>query len=129
MGIEFNPVISDENTGYWEVPDDARRNPDAFELSLSSSNGLDLLETIGFTESYPEAPQPIDAFAARVTAALRKSIDAPSPEIPVHVDKAPGRVTVIDLGRDEGYINRRLYDLSMLIQKSRRIGATHISWG
>ncbi len=38
-------------------------------------------------------------------------------------------MTVVHVGRDEGYIEKRLGDLAALIQRSRAIGATHIGWG
>jgi hypothetical protein len=32
-------------------------------------------------------------------------------------------------GRAEGYVERRLADLTALVQTSVQVGATHIGWG
>ena len=38
-------------------------------------------------------------------------------------------MTIVHIGRAEGYVERRLSDLARAIQRSRTIGATHFSWG
>ena len=38
-------------------------------------------------------------------------------------------MTTIFLGRAEGYIERRLYDLAELIQRSSALNPTHFGWG
>jgi len=44
-------------------------------------------------------------------------------------EREPGRMTIIHIGRDEGYIERKLGALMKAIRRGREIGATHFSWG
>lgn len=98
-------------------------------FELSNANASDLLSILGFEDLWSAPPEPIAAFLGRLTAALRNSTGRPSVEIPVTVDQAPGRLTVFDCGRVEGYLNRRLHELAILVQQSREAGATHVGWG
>ncbi|MGH7152976.1 MAG: hypothetical protein ACREF3_03530 [Acetobacteraceae bacterium] len=43
-------------------------------------------------------------------------------------DVAFGRITVVHCGRREGYVEQRLGDLAILIQRGRAAGATHVGW-
>ena len=53
--------------------------------------------------------------------------------VPRHFDGAhltlPGASNIIHIGRNEGYIERKLGALMTAIQRGREIGATHFSWG
>ena len=64
-----------------------------------------------------------------MTAALRRHLGKRSPEPPTVEDAQPGRMTIIHIGRNEGYIERKLGALITAIQRGREIGATHFSWG
>ncbi|ACB97270.1 hypothetical protein [Beijerinckia indica] len=123
MSISFNAFHQKDNAFHFvDLPDD-------IELCLSSANGTDLLNTLGIEDSCSSAPWPIEAFRALVTVARRKRLDYRSPEIPTTAHQEPGHAMVIDCGRSEGYIERRLEDLSDFLNESREAGATHIGWG
>jgi len=64
-----------------------------------------------------------------VTAALRRHLGQRSPEVAPAGHAEPGKMKMIHLGCGEGYIGRRLGDLTGLVQRSRLAGATHIGWG
>ncbi|HUZ92085.1 MAG TPA: hypothetical protein VMU78_09330, partial [Methylocella sp.] len=119
----------DGNTAHWIVPSEARKDPDAFSLSLSSGNAMDLLLALGLSDTYSEEPWPLAAFANLVTEALRRHLGQRSPELPTVVKHEPGKMRITHLGRPEGYIEQRLIELSALLQRSREAGATHIGWG
>jgi len=112
-----------------------RRNGDKFasvltdedaQLDLSNANGRDVLEARGI-EDICDA-WPIACFRAVLTVARRKRLGHRSPEIPFTEDREPGRMLVIDCGRDEGYIERRLEALSILVNRAFEAGATHVAW-
>ncbi len=123
MSINFN-VYRETTTGF-----DLVDVPDQLEVSVSSANGRDLLHALGIEQTCSDDPWPIHCFRALITVARRKRLDHQSPEIPVTEHVTPGRCTFIDCGRPEGYIERRLCDLSHLLNHSVEAGATHIGWG
>ena len=124
MTVSFYPYVFDAVAERYVL---AGAENGTFELS--NANAFDLLSILGFEDLWSAPPQPIATFLGRLTAALRKSTGRPSAEIPVTVDQATGRLTVIDCGRAEGYLNRRLHELAILVQQSREAGATHVGWG
>jgi hypothetical protein len=128
MSICFMPYVHDANRDIWTFPSAARADPDAFEFSVSSANGADLLLAIGLAPE-PDGIMPIDAFSGLLSAALRRHLYQRSPELSVCVDAQPGRITLIDLGRPEGYIEQRLGELMRMVQTGRAAGATHFGWG
>jgi len=97
------------------------------ELDLSNANGRDLLEALSIEDIC--GSWPISCFRSVLTVARRKRLGHRSPEIPVSADHEPGRMLIIDCGRSEGYIERRLEDLSILVNRAFEAGATHVSWG
>jgi hypothetical protein len=123
MSIDFSPLRQTDNDFDWVAV------PEHLELSLSTANGLDLLDALGIEETYSNDHWPIQCFRVLVTVARRKRLDYRSPEIPWSEHSAPGRCTFIDCGRTEGYIERRLSDLSDLLNHAIAAGATHIGWG
>ncbi len=98
------------------------------EISLSNANGVDVLLAIGL-EPEPAGIVPLSAFAGLITAALRRHLGRRSPAIEPTSDGAPGRLTLIECGRREGYIEAQLGRLARLSQTGVVLGATHISWG
>jgi hypothetical protein len=129
VSICFLPYVHDQVRDIWMVPGAARDDPDSFELSVSNANGVDLLCTLGLAPEPGGGPVPIDHFAGLVTAAARRHLDHRSPALATVEDVQKGRLTVVLVGRTEGYIERRLSDLMALIQRGRAAGATHIGWG
>ena len=129
MSICFLPYVHDQVRDIWMVPGAARDDPGNFELSISNANGADLLCTLGLAPEPGGGPVPIEHFAALVTEAARRHLDHRSPALATIEDVQKGQLTVVLVGRPEGYIERRLGDLMSLIQRSRAAGATHFGWG
>ena len=128
MSICFHPYIHDQIRDIWMVLPAARDDPDRFELSVSNANGADLLCTLGLAPEPGGGPVPIEHFAGLVTEAAGRHLDHRSPALATVEDAQKGRLTVVLVGRPEGYIERRLGDLMSLIQRSRAAGATHFGW-
>jgi hypothetical protein len=124
MTVSFYPYDFDAVTNRYVL---GGAENETFELS--NANAVDLLSVLGFEDLWSAPPQPIAAFLSRLTAALRKPTGRPSAEIPVTVDETPGQLIVIDCGRSEGYLSRRLHELAILVQQSKKAGATHVGWG
>jgi hypothetical protein len=126
--ISFLPYVRDDARDLWVIPAFARADGDAFEMSVSNGNAVGLLLALGLSPE-PDGIFTLDAFSGLVTAALRRHLGQRSPEIAPAEHAEPGKMTMIHLGRSEGYIERRLGDLAGLLQRSRLAGATHIGWG
>jgi hypothetical protein len=129
VSICFLPYVHDPARDVWTGPPAARDDPDTFALALSNTNGIDLLCALGLAPEPDGGPIPIDTFAGLVTAAARRHFDRRSPAVATVEDVQEGRMTLVRVGRSEGYIERRLADLMILIQRGRAAGATHIGWG
>ena len=128
MTISFMPYIYDATRALWVYPEQVRADSDSYELNLSNSNALDLLEAIGLpVES--DGMVPIDSFSDQIAAAVRAHLDQRTPAIPTIVDSQPGQMTIYHVGRRGGYIEERLGDLARLVQRARAVNATHIGWG
>jgi hypothetical protein len=129
VSICFLPYVHDQVHDIWTALRAARDDPDSFGLSVSNANGADLLCALGLAPEPGGGPVPIDHFAGLVTAAARRHLDHRSPALATVEDVQKGRLTVVLVGRTEGYIEHRLSDLMALIQRGRAAGATHIGWG
>ena len=128
MSVSFLPYVRDDVRDLWVIPSLARDDGDGFEVSVSNRNAVELLLALGLSPE-PDGIFTLDAFSGLVTAALRRHLGQRSPEVPPAEHAEPGKMTMIHLGRSEGYIERRLGDLAGLVQRSRLAGATHIGWG
>jgi hypothetical protein len=64
-----------------------------------------------------------------LVVARRKRVGHASPAIPVTETREAGSMVLIDCGREEGYIERKLTLLSDLANRAAKLGATHIGWG
>ena len=129
MSISFLPYMRDDVRDLWVIPSLARDDGDALEVSVSNGNAVDLLLALGLSPE-PDGIFALDAFSGLVTAALRRRhLGQRSPELAPTEHAEPGKMTMIHLGRSEGYTERRLGDLAGLVQRSRLAGATHIGWG
>ena len=129
MTVCFMPYVRDEKSEIWELPHVGRPDQEDFEVDMCNANAIDLLLTLGLEPTSSGDVIAIDVLSNLVTAAIRRHLGKRSPELPTVEDKAPGRMTIVHIGRAEGYIERRLGDLARAIQRSRTIGATHFSWG
>jgi hypothetical protein len=129
VSICFLPYVHDPVRDIWMVPLAARDDPDSFELSVFNANGVDLLCALGLAPDPGGGPVPIDHFAGLVTAAARRHLDTARRHSRPSRMSRKGRLTVVLVGRAEGYIERRLGDLMSAIQRSRAAGATHFGWG
>ncbi len=103
-----------------------RRNS---KSTCCNANAIDLLLTLGLEPASYGDVIAIDVFSNLVTAALRRHLDKRSRGLSTVEEREPGRMTIIHIGRDEGYIERKLGALMKAIQRGREIGATHFSWG
>jgi hypothetical protein len=99
------------------------------ELSLSNANAADVLAALGVVDPFSDGPWPIDRFHARLVAVRRSRLDHASPAISAIETRSPGRMTLIDCGRPEAYVERKLAELSAFVNAGLEIGATHIGWG
>ena len=120
--------MRDDIRDLWVIPSLARDDGDGFEVSVSNGNAVELLLALGLSPE-PDGIFTLDALSGLVTAALRRHLGQRSPEIAPAEYAELGKMTMIHLGRSEGYIERRLGDLAGLVQRSRLAGATHIGWG
>ena len=129
MTVCFSPYVRDGNHGNWRLPHIGRPDQEDFEVDVCNANAVDLLLTLGLEPASYGDVIAIDVFSILVTAALRRHLGKRSPELPTVEDREPGRMTIIHVGRTEGYIERKLGALMTAIQRARDIGATHFSWG
>jgi len=129
MSISFCPYVYEPVRGRWLSPPAAHHDPDSFEINVSNNNGADLLLAMGLDHDGDYSQMPIDAFAALVTAALRRHLGRRSPALETIADHKPGLITIIHCSRREGYIEERLRALAALVQRSRAVEATHFGWG
>ncbi len=109
--------------------DRAPLTADDSELSLSNENAHDVLDALGIEDTYSSSPWSIAPFRALLTATRRKRLGHQSAAIATTGRCEPGRMTIIECGRPEGYVERRLKDLSDLVNRGLAAGATHIDWG
>ena len=131
MTVTFVPYSAPEADGhFWRWPAACQHDPERFTLELNNRNAADALARLGYPdETWLDEPLRIDEFAKLVTRALRRSLGKRSPALLSHeLPPISGGATFIEGGREEGYIERRLYDLAMLVARAREVGATHIGW-
>jgi hypothetical protein len=69
------------------------------------------------------------ALRSHLTVARRNRLGHRSPAVPTAEHSEPGRMTLIECGRPEGYVERRLKDLSDVVNRGLAVGATHVDWG
>jgi hypothetical protein len=131
MTVTFTPYSAPETDGqFWKWPEACQRDPERFTLELNNRNAADVLARLGYPgETWLDEPLRIDEFAELVRLALRRSLGTRSPAVESQeLPQIDTGMTVIECGRAEGYIERRLYDLAMLAARAREAGATHIGW-
>jgi hypothetical protein len=123
MTVSFNPLKANGQlfTHLSELDD--------LEVSLSNANAADVLDALGIEDSFSASPWPLPCFKALLIVARRKRLGHASPAIPVTEMREPGSMLLIDCGRDEGFIERKLALLSDLVNRAGEGGATHIGWG
>lgn len=80
-------------------------------LNMANGNAAELLGLLGFAgdELYAGSIDP-DELLGRLL--LEDALLPESPALPERVYEEPGRATVIDLGRPEGYLNERVRHLA-----------------
>jgi len=123
MTVSFNPLkaTGDLFTSLPELDD--------LEFSLSNANADDVLDALGIEDAFSASPWPLPCFKALLVVARRKRVGHASPAIPVTETREAGSMVLIDCGREEGYIERKLALLSDLVNRAAELGATHIGWG
>ena len=123
MTISFNPLKANGHL-FTHLPE-----LDDLEFSLSNANAADVLDALGIEDAYSASPWPLSCLKALLVVARRKRIGHASPAIPVTETQEPGSMVLIDCGRAEGYIERKLALLSDLVNRAEELGATHVGWG
>ena len=123
MTVSFNPLKANGHT-FSRVPE-----LDDLEVSLSNDNARDVLQALGIDDLYSTTPWPIACFKAVLVVARRQRLGHASPAIPTTETREPGSMLLIECGRDEGYVERKLALLSDLVNRAADVGATHIGWG
>jgi hypothetical protein len=108
------------------VPAAASGNED-LEACVANANAVDLLLALGL-QPEPAGMLAFEAFSGLVTAALRRHLGYRSPSLPAEDDVEPGKMTVTFAGCAECYIERRLGELAVVIQRSRPFNPTHFGW-
>jgi hypothetical protein len=123
MTVSFNPLkaTGDLFTSLPELDD--------LEFSLSNANAADVLDALGIEDAFSASPWPLPCFKALLVVARRKRVGHASPAIPVTETREAGSMVLIDCGREEGYIERKLALLSDLVNRAAELGATYIGWG
>jgi hypothetical protein len=129
MTVCFAPYVRGASSDAWVLPHFGRPDQEEFEVDVCNANAVDLLLALGLEPASYGHVIAIDVLSNLVTAAMRRHLGKRSPELPTIEDSEPGQLAIVHIGRVEGYIERRLGDLARAIQRSRTIGAKHISWG
>ena len=86
--------------------------PDGFQNKtghLSNASARMVLDTLGLDSYFEEAgPIELDKFINISTQLLRKNLDKQSAEIPTTSDENPDGPTMVNVGREEGYMNNMI---------------------
>ncbi len=131
MSIDFYPVRYDADQDIFRIPESARADLEAYSLNVSQANGVDLLDALGIDSSF--GVKRLDEFSRLLVSARQADLKArkgeTSPGIATTIDAGPGRMTMINFSRRPGYVEERLSQLAVIVQKARDFGATHISSG
>jgi hypothetical protein len=123
MTVSFNPLKANGHT-FSRLPEF-----DDLEVSLSNDNARDVLAALGIDDLCSTTPWPLPCSRAVLVVARRKRLGHASPAIPRSETREPGSMLLINCGRDEGYVERKLALLSDLVNRAADVGATHIDWG
>jgi hypothetical protein len=123
MTVSFSPLKANGQL-FTHLPE-----LDDVEFSLSNTNAADVLDALGIEDSFSASPWPLPCFKALLVVARRKRIGHASLAIPLTETREPGSMVLIDCGRNEGYIERKLALLSDLVNRAAELGATHVGWG
>ena len=123
MTVCFNPLKAN-GALFTRLPE-----LDEVEFSLSNANAADVLDPLGIEDAYSTSPWPLSCLKALLVVARRTRLGHASPAIPLTETQEPGSMLLIDCGRDEGYIERKLALLSDLVNRAEELGATHVGWG
>ena len=123
MTVSFSPLKANGQL-FTHLPE-----LDDLEFSLSDANAADVLDALGIEDAYSANPWPLSRLKALLVVAWRKRIGHASPAIPVTETQEPGSMVLIDCGRAEDNIERKLALLSDLVNRAEELGTTHIGWG
>jgi hypothetical protein len=101
-------------------------------VNLNNRNARYVLIELGFIADMSSElgdVMPIEQFIIGVETTLKRLGGNPEPGFKGYTDSAPGKMTIINCGVDDGYLNDRLARLLSLAQAAKDYGATHIGWG
>jgi hypothetical protein len=126
MSISFYPYIYNNTLNYFDFPEACEDTIDLFVINVCEANARDILNTLGFAvEGKPVA---IGVFAQLISNTLRKHLNHKSPLCEQVELIEPGKMTIIHMGRREGYIEEKIFELAKLAHRAKDAGATHIGW-
>ena len=123
MTVSFNPLKANGQL-FAHLPE-----LNDLEFSLSNANAADVLDALGIEDAFAASPWPLCCFKALLVVARRKRLGHASPAIPVTETQEPGSMLLIDCGRAEDNIERKLALLSDLVNRAEELGTTHVGWG
>ena len=98
--------------------------------SFSNGNALLVLEMLGIDpgESYAGSME-IDPALGIMRGWLRAHINRPSAALAARVKRSAGHATIVDCGVEDGYVNRRVHEIAIMLAAGKVAGATHFCWG
>jgi hypothetical protein len=108
-------------------PKNPEYNPE-LDMSLSNSNmSMILRDVLGFNgDSSDGFHIPIDQFINISTKWLQGKIGKQSQEVDSVVSQEPGKATMVDVGRPQGYENDVIMLMNKIAREGKAKGATHV---
>lgn len=94
-------------------------------VQMSNSNAYDVLEALGYASDELAGRAEAEDIIGRAT--LARALLEISPEIPSGTIRGDG-ATMIYLGREAGYVNRRIEQILSLAGQAREVGVP-VTWG
>ena len=137
LSAEFVPAYGTPEYQEWYDNDLEIPNPDydaRLDVNMAERNAQFVLNELGFLTStnlyslYNGDPLPIDVFEIGVRATIARNPEPIYGIAGIDIDDGHGP-RMIDRGVADGYVNRRLAQLLVLVEAAREYGATHIGWG
>lgn len=98
-------------------------------VDMNYRNAFDVLRALGVEVDDSSCfEMEIQPFLALCRQWLQRNIGKRSAELPwTEESGGNGRCTMINAGREEGYLNRRIHELTVMLSAGALLGATHVS--
>jgi hypothetical protein len=101
--------------------------PGVDEMNCSNANARAILTALGLPADECGTFN-LKAAAAMCHLWLQAHIDAPDLGVPTTVERGALGAIMIDFGIPQGYLNRRIHELSVIAGAGIALGATHLIW-